>query len=111
MRPNKKVDYLSELDVERETYDVTVYSTHILNFRSDSDQLRLVVITLHFSLHFDNLSLFLTATTHKYHSSRHNKEILSGAQGTCSLSSHYYIFLKQPKLWSEGSDHTAGWTE
>ena len=55
---NKKVDCLSELKVEGETYDVTVYSTHILNFRSDSDQLRLVVITLHFSLHFDNSSLF-----------------------------------------------------
>ena len=47
-----------------QTYDITINTTHILNFRSDRDQFRLVVATLHFSLHFDNFAQFLSGAQH-----------------------------------------------
>ena len=43
------------------TYNVTINTTHILNFGSYRDQFGLVVATLHFSLHFDNFARFYQA--------------------------------------------------
>ena len=50
-----------------QTYDVTINTTHILNFGSDRYEFRLVMATFHFSLHFANFAQFYSWTSTVVH--------------------------------------------